>query len=482
MLRRGILHALLVLSISVLANALFAQASIKPLREIRLPTPSSRGSYARFPIPGLSARDHFSMHVAPDQSILVFDSDTSGKWPLVRVKQWWTDHPVSEVLTIPGWSDADAKYMDGIHVDVQVSPDGRYAVTFGEAVWKDKTSFLLHVPHGYVGRDPDTIISVIDLQRWALLKTIHTSSIGKFYVRDARVLSNGWIGLDNSTDEPPSNHGVYRYVNRLLSLPELAPGPECSVQRFSHIWRPAPASLMESVRTQNDAACQDVLRSTGISSSAELDAQIQKASDVEPTTMKLLDVRWREYLHQGSRSSGSDEEKIWDADGESDQFFRHWGEYPLDDLYMQNPPFESSLRLWYGLYSTQNHGLYELARYDGKGEKQAGRIADHLLCGDASVGNPKSACGCRVVDLSEEGHALLSYCRQQHGDFTGYVQRQWLSVFRPDDLSAVELIELPKGGEVFQTLGSGDGHTYVLTLEFGETLRIYPVPDHLRPN
>jgi hypothetical protein len=65
----------------------------------------------------------------------------------------------------------------------------------------------------------------------------------------------------------------------------------------------------------------------------------------------------------------------------------------------------------------------------------------------------------------------------QRGDYNGIFERQWLSVFRSDDLSAVGLINLSKNKEIWQAIGSGDGHTFVLTLEYGETLRVYAIPD-----
>jgi hypothetical protein len=74
-------------------------------------------------------------------------------------------------------------------------------------------------------------------------------------------------------------------------------------------------------------------------------------------------------------------------------------------------------------------------------------------------------------------HALLAYCRRQHGDYDGVLQRQWLSVFRSDDLSDVGFINLGNSLGVLQAIGSGEGHTYVLTLEHGETLRVYAIPD-----
>jgi hypothetical protein len=104
MSRKRLLHVVTFAAIFGPALLASAQTGIEPPREIHLPVPNSRGSYSHYPIPGLAARDHFSLRVTPDQSLLVFDSDTSGNWPFVRVKKWWTENPVSEVLKIPGWT------------------------------------------------------------------------------------------------------------------------------------------------------------------------------------------------------------------------------------------------------------------------------------------------------------------------------------------------------------------------------------------
>lgn len=446
---------------------------IKLAQKSNLRVRHNRASFAHFPFVDMSAREHFAMRVAPDQSILVFDSDTNGRWPLIRVRRWWTDNPANEVLDVPGWSSVDAKYMNGIYVDVQVTPDGRYAVAFSKALWKDRSSFLLHVPKGYVGRKPDTIITVIALERWQVLSSIHTVDIGDVEVRDVRVVSNKWMAFDGDTGARFSEHSVYS--DQLISIPDLKPGPSCTYGSFSpHIGRAVPDALVQSTRAENDAACRAVLSAVQIRSTEALEALIQRDSEVEPKAVKLRDVSWRDDL--AGEPALSEQEKLWYADGEADAFFRHWGEYPYYDLYWQNPPFESSLHRWYGLYP-HDRDAYDLERYDAQGKMQRAQTADHLLCGDASLGHTKSACGCRVIDVSEKRDALLAYCRQQRGDFAGMVQQEWLAVFRSDDLSGVGLVRLLEKGETLEAIASGDGHAYVVTLESGETLRAYAVPD-----
>jgi len=209
-----------------------AQTDLKPAHEIHLPVSSSRGSYAHFPIPDMAARQLFSMRVTPDQSLLVLDSDTSGQWPLVRLRKWWTDTPVTEVLSVPGWSSADAQHLDSIHVDLEITPNGRYAVAFAGANWMEKSAFLLHAPGGYVARKPDTIISVIDLHQWKVMNSIHTTGMADGEIQGLRLVGEKWIVLDFRLGDTPLNHLFYRYDTRLISVPDLRPGPACVSNRL----------------------------------------------------------------------------------------------------------------------------------------------------------------------------------------------------------------------------------------------------------
>ena len=83
-----------------------------------------------------------------------------------------------------------------------------------------------------------------------------------------------------------------------------------------------------------------------------------------------------------------------------------------------------------------------------------------------------------MIDVSEEQRTLLTYCRKQHGDYDGMVQMQWLSVFRSDDLSGDEDISIfRRAVKRSLAIASGNSQTYMVTLEFGEILRVYAVPD-----
>jgi hypothetical protein len=438
-----------------------AQTELKPAQQIHLPVSSSRGSFNHFPYFEMDSREHFSMRVAPDQSLLVLDSDTSGKWPLVRLRKWWTDAPVSEVLSIPGWNSVDAKNIGSINVDVQISQDGRYAAAFAGAYWMEKSAFLLHAPSGYVARKPDIIITIIDLEQWKVVSSIHTTAIADGPIRGVRVVNDKWIVLDFSLGKSPFRHLLYRYDSRLISVPDLHAGPGCVSDR------PIQGNPSLSLRAEdaaptakhNDAVCQNVLRATGTSSVEALEILIYRGQDVLPETVQ----------------ESSDELKKTE-----DDFFRGWGEFPYHLFYSENPPFESSSHRWYGLYSSHDRHFYDLAIFDAEGRKLKTQTVPNLLCGDPSLEQRGSACGCRVIDASEQQHDLLAYCRTQRGDFDGMVRHEWLSLLSSDDLSGAGFISLTNKDRVtLENIAIGDSRPYVVTLESGEILRAYAIPNRL---
>ena len=437
-----------------------AQTELKPMREIHLPVPSSRGSYSPLFTMDMTSNQHLSMRVAPDQSLLVLDSDTSGNWPLVRLRKWWTDTPVNEVLSVPGWAAADAKHMDRIKVDLQITPDGRYAIAFAGAVWIEKSDFIFHAPRGYVARKPDTIITVIDLNQWKIVSSVHSMGMADGQLRGVRVVSDKWIVLDFELGGSPLRILLYRFVTRLVTVPDLHSGPECVSDRP---FRGAPSLALEPKRAapaerNNDVACRDLLQATGTTSVDALEILADRGQDVLPAAVL---------------------QRSWGLKETEDDYFRFWGEYPYYLLTAENPPFESSSHQWYGLYNSQERGLYDLEISDAEGRKQKSQTIRNLICGDPSLEQRDSACGCRVVDVSEESHDLLAYCRTQRGDYDGMVRREWLAVLHTDNFPGAGFISLSKKyrHETLEEIARADGRSYVVTLEVGETLRVYAIPD-----
>ena len=79
----------------------------KMVRQINLQQTVPHGSYGTgFLLVGTPAQNLFSTRLASDQSLLILNPDTSGEWPLVRVRDWWTDAPSTEALKVPGWTKA----------------------------------------------------------------------------------------------------------------------------------------------------------------------------------------------------------------------------------------------------------------------------------------------------------------------------------------------------------------------------------------
>ena len=458
MLKIGIWRPLITAIISGSASVCaLAQTELKPAQQIHLPVSSSRGSYVHFPIPAMASRQYFSMRVAPDQSLLVLDSDTSGKWPLVRLRKWWTDAPVSEVLIVPGWSSLDAKHLGRIHVDVQITPDGHYAAAFAGADWMEKSEFIFFAPPGYIARKPDTIVTLIDLKQWKIVSSIHTTGMTDGQIRGVRVVNDKWIVLDFLVGASPLGRLLYRYHSQLISVPDLHPGPECVSDRPFRGDTSRPL-VWESDLRHNDTVCQDVLHVIGITSVEAMEILIDRGQDVLP----------KEVRRQSSDNLETE-----------DDFFRGWGEFPHYMFVYENPPFESSSHRWYGLYVSHDRPFYDLAIFDAEGHKQKTQIVHNLLCGDLSLDKRMPACGCRVVDASEQQHDLLAYCRTQDGDYDGRVRREWLSVLNSDHLSGAGFISLSNKyqHETLEGIALGDDRGYVITLESGEMLRAYAIPE-----
>jgi hypothetical protein len=468
-------YVVLATAVAMGLTSTAAQTHLALSREIDLPVAAERGSWGNIWGRNLPAGDQFAWSNAPGESLLVFDSDTSGNWPLIRVRKWWTDKPETDVLNLPGWNTAAFKkfmnhwYVD-IHIDLQVTPDGRYAVAFAEAALAEKALIDLFRMHDLkvVTPAPDTIITVVDLEHWQIVKTIHTPSLGEMHADRARILNGGWVALDQRNFDALPGEGREIYSDRkvqLLSLPDLNPGPACAR---------ATGGRREAMITHNQRACAEVYKATGTKSDEALGALIARGGDPEPAEVRVKGDEFRER-------EGRSRESEWDRENggkiRENLALGEWGEYPYDRWFAEGPALESSSHLWYGLHEAPEHPFYELEAYDSGGVKRNSQTIRRLLCGDPELDAPKSACGCRVISVSEGDRTLLAYCRRASHYDTDLLQRQWLSVFRTDDFSGLGIVDIEKGSRPLQWLASGDGLAFVLTLEHGEKLRIYAIPE-----
>lgn len=412
------------------ASLTAAQVQLATLREIKLPVPMFRGIW--WSGPGQS-RWYFSIKLAQDHALVAFEPNKNGKWPLVRVRNWWTNKPTSEVLNIPGWSSADAKNLERLNTGLQITPDGHYAVTFADAVWKgspSETSLDKSTPKGIVSHKPDTIITLIDLEKWQIVGSVHSASLQADEVEDRRILSNSWLALTWIDSESSRKTATLDHRYGLVSLPNLRPGPACTKEGASGTTEEVRNNA-EALSTRNDAACAKVLKASGIDSMRALASRVSSRSG--PPTMTF------------------------------------------DASLLGNSLFESSSSVWYGVDSVHS----ELSIFDADGRTLQSKVIPHLLCASQPVQGPSWGCSCSIEGVSEVKHVLLAYCLTTHDNFFGSQSwlKQWLSVFSSEDLSEIGFVGLSNQKETRSTIAAVDGRAYVLAVELGETLRVYAIPD-----
>jgi hypothetical protein len=125
-------------------------AQVGPVREYNLHTPRDRNIV-------------FAMAVTPEQDVLSFLAKPDGKWLLTRVRHWLDKTPTEQTIDVPSWTRADlAAAFGAVLLDLFVTPDGRFVICVASAKWgrNQKASW-------------DTLISVVDLQRFEVVTTAH---------------------------------------------------------------------------------------------------------------------------------------------------------------------------------------------------------------------------------------------------------------------------------------------------------------------
>jgi len=439
----GLRRAFLLLFLSC-SLPLLAQTQLALVHEVSVFPPAS-GRFGGFA--GWQGRQLFSMGVAPDQSVLVLNPAPDGQWALVRIRLWWTADPQSDSLRVPGWSSRDTKNLQDLGVEVQITPDGHYAVAIAGADWMHRNGFVLVAPPGYVQRKPDTIITVIDLARFQIVRTLHTASFTDADFRGGRVMNNGWLALQGLAVSETSRDSIYQRNNLLLSIPDLTPGPVCLSYR-ADLDVEESKSATAALARRNDESCAPLLKAAGEPSVNSLEYRIFEGNEVPSLELSACSFTQKEI--DGTRGDRPLERLVNDRETLN---WDHW-ESHRDWLDIHNPPFESLSRRWYVLAS----------------------LKGSFLCDNPAGQGRNSACGCRIQDVSEEHHALLAYCRTQQGDFEGGYQHQWLAVLRSDDLSGVGVVNLSRDRETLEAFGEADGRMYVLAVESGAMLRVYALP------
>lgn len=448
-----------------------AQTPLPLIQEIKLPVNARLGGLV-----GLFWDEVFQFRVTPDQSLLILYPSTSGKWPLVRVRKWWTKAPETEELDLPGWSLANTFNSD-FGSDLLVSPDGQYAIAMGGVGSVKHARGIPFPPTDSIEHKPDLLITVIDLEHWQIVGGFHTATVdATAEFRGAYIVNGRWLALQGLDDEPEKvkYEHLYDRVNRLISIPDLKAGPGCSTKdpeilTLSYGHGPGAAKALSE---QNDSACADLLKTAGVPSMRVLDWLVYLGHDPEPENLMADEqLRQRAAMQEdGNRSTAQD------LNWPGDEYNRCCWTSDWWFIAGDNPPFESAAGVWYQLQG-QDHGAdyhYQLNQYAKEGRLLKTRTTDLT----AGPGCSRYDCVCSVVDVSEQQGAILALCRAVSLNFVDGEDwhNQWAAVFRAEDFSMVGDAEL-KPAHVRVSIAVAEGHTYVATVEEGKVVRVYSVPD-----
>jgi len=453
------------------------QTQLTLVQEIKLPVRSRPGTFGGgFWAIGMSADEVFQFKIAPDQSLLIFYPNTSGKWPLIRLRKWWTAAPETDELDLPGWIEANTLKEFYFSSDLLVTPDGNYAVALGGVASVKDAGNIPFPPSEPIEHKPDLLITVIDLNHWKIAGALHTATVDpSAEFRGAHIVNGRWIALQGVDEEPETvkYEHLYDRVSRLISVPDLKAGPGCYTKdpEILVLALGAPPGGPGALSARNDAACTALLAAADVSSMRVLDWLIYLGRDPEPRRLQAHTQPSQLATMQDEGKLSGSPDLTWPA---GEYYSGYWSTSDWD-VYFKNPPFESTQRIWYQLRQPDQKPPYQLSEYTLEGQllktSEAG-LESKPQC------STRRGCDCTVVDASEKQNAILALCRVQSVNFTGSFDwhKQWLTVFRVDDLSPVGDIEL-KATYVRSAIAVADGHTYVVTAEKGKVVRVYSVPD-----
>lgn len=456
--------------------AVLAQTLLPLAQEIKLPVRSHPGTLGGgFWAIGFSADEVFQFKVVRDQSLLIFCPNTSDKWPLIRVRKWWTAAPVIEEIDLPGWTESNTRYETDIGTDLLVTPDGKYALALGSVGSVKDATHIPFPPSESIEHKPDLLITVVDLDRWQIVGALHTATVDAASdFRGAAIVNGKWLALQGMDDEPESvkYQHLYDRIDRLISIPDLKPGPGCMTKdpEILVLALGAPPGGPRHLRERNDAACSNLLVSAGVSSTQVLDWLIYLGRDPEPTSLQA-------HTEPSQLADMQDQGKLPDSPDLTWPFGEfNLGYWTTDQwtIYFKNPPFESTKRNWYQLRQPNEKPPYQLAEYSLEGAllktREAG-LESKPQC------RTRRGCDCTVTDVSEQQGAILALCRVQSVNFTGSFDwhKQWLTAFRTDDFSQIGDIELTTNTTRAE-IAVAEGRTYVAVVDQGRVVRVYAVP------
>jgi hypothetical protein len=168
-------------------------------------------------------------------------------------------------------------------------------------------------PSESIMHKPDLLIIVIDLERWQIAGALHTATVDAFAdFRGAHIVNGNWLALQGMDNEPESvkYEHLYDRFNRVISIPDLKPGPGCSTKSPETLALPLgygrPLGGAAGLSERNDAGCKDLIAATGVASMRILDWLIYLGHDPEPRNLNahaqiLQSARLPETVDRGLR-------------------------------------------------------------------------------------------------------------------------------------------------------------------------------------
>lgn len=390
------------------------QSRLRALFEKNLPGSAFRGLWWSA---GINSSWIFTAKLTADNRLLIYEANTNGEWPLLRISDWWKKQSSTTELKTIGWSSREGKDLQTLDANLQVSSGGTYAVTFAAASW--------HRPLGDSAPNHETIMTVVDLAQWKVSASIRAAELGFDSLYAERVLDNQ-ILLEGHRRGTPSS--IEQYL--LVSLVDLRPDSNCSVELPEATQQESGADIQKPIVGQ-DGDCSQILRASGTTSLEDVNKLIQTGAGSAPGELSHL-------------SRLEDSTLLHGGDGD-----------------------------WYSLDSAHS----ELAIWTPQGAQKIHRQSGTLLCENQKVIGPAWICGCSIV--GESNGRLLTYCLTEHDNFWGSQVwlKQWLSVFDSTDLSEIGFITMSHRNEqTEEAIATIEGHTYVATVALGEKLTVYEIP------
>lgn len=462
---------------SCLAFVTHAQTQLSLVNEIKLPVHHHLGTLGGgWPAFGSTSGELFQFKVSRDQSLLILYPNTSNRWPLFRVRKWWTSAPEIQELDLPGWTEANARYETDIGTDMLVTQDGKYAIAMGSVGSVKDARHIPFPPSQSIEHKPDLLITLVDLERWQIVGALHTATIDPYAeFRGAAIVNGKWIALQGLDAEPESvkfEH-LYDRVNRLISIPDLKPGPGCPTTdpAILELALGKPPGGAAGLSGRNDASCRDLLADASVASMRIVDWLIYLGHDPEPENLNA-------HSQMLNTAGNLEKEAVrfsTDLNWPHDEYnLGHWTSNEWH-IYIDNPPFESPAGIWYQLQG-QDKGVnfhYQLKKYTQAGRLLKERDAD-LKTGPGCL---RYGCVCNVVDAAEQRNAVLALCRAVSLNWVDGEDwhNQWVAAFRADDLSPIGDAEV-KTNHTRAAIAIAEGRTYVAAVDEGKVVRIYSLP------